>query len=100
MTPDKKFLKQYAIELLRLAKVTSEIRNNLTTKGQEIYGEHGPWIAGGFQEHWPDEVKDTIRTHAKAFGDLLTRSYMCWMKAGATRRTWLREKDKLKVFHY
>ena len=101
MTPNREFAKRHAEQLLVLAHETAVVRGQLSETAARLYGEQGPWISGGFQEHWPAPVKDVIRGYARKFGPLVDESLRLWTKVARCRReTWLRKKAQLGVFHY
>jgi hypothetical protein len=57
------------------------------------YGANGPLIAGGLRDHWPQNVKEKIRTLASDASTLWSASVAHWQAAGRKPYTWRRLRD-------
>lgn len=52
------------------------------------YGDiTGPPISGCYGEHFPDTVKDALRTRAREIGCATDRAVVCWRRSGRKLRT-------------
>lgn len=59
--------------------------------GEAKYGygngnKYGPFISGGFREHWPNAIKDKIRTAHRKKNQLNREAELLWKKAGKRKR--------------
>lgn len=49
--------------------------------GDALYGDHGALIAGGFRDHWPATIKDSIRAQHRAVNAASDRAFAEWRAA-------------------
>jgi hypothetical protein len=61
------------------------------------YGDQGSLISGIEREHFPEELKDRLRTNARAIATAVDDAFVCWRKAGRRTATLRRELDKYRV---
>jgi hypothetical protein len=56
---------QRAVALFALATAASRAHDTLARDALKRYGEHGPQISGAVRDHFPADVKDTLRRLAR-----------------------------------
>lgn len=57
---------------------------------EQTYGSHGPLISGIVRDHYPHEVKDTLRETISRANRERDRGWAHWRAAGRTVATWRR----------
>ena len=57
---------------------------------EKAYGSHGPLISGIVRDHYPTEVKDTLRETISRASRERDRGWAHWRAAGRTLGTWRR----------
>lgn len=71
--------------------VASELESTygrLVSAALDTYGDHGTLISGCVQDHFPEVVKDTLRTLAYRASKEFSRSLTHWYAAGRRSSTW------------
>ena len=71
-----------ALGCLAAAKALRMRRASWIEEAIKAYAWIGTLTSGCEQTHWPDEVKDRLRTNARAIGQAVEDAYTCWRKAG------------------
>lgn len=72
--------------VLRLLPRVRAHWNSLIAEGYRRYGgDHYRWISGGFQSHWPEPLKDQLRSLAHAESCLRRAAGMHLQAAGRFR---------------
>jgi hypothetical protein len=66
---------QTAAELFAKACAASRAHSRLVARAEKQYGDHGPVISGIQREHFPDAVKDQLRTLARDVTRYLDAAY-------------------------
>jgi hypothetical protein len=83
--PSKTMRAEYAYQALGCLGAARNLRMTRASWVQEayrLYGDRGPLISGVEQDHWPADVKDRLRTNARAIGQAVEDAYTLWRKAG------------------
>lgn len=75
-------------ELMAAGKECADLRSAVIDAALEEYGSHGSLISGCVREHFPELVKDRLRSLAVAQNDAFDRSLAHWRKAGRRAETW------------
>lgn len=86
-----------ALQWAYVAAVAVARHQHLLRIGETAYGTDGALIAGGFREHWPDDVKDQIRAIARYASFADSASLAHWRTAGRTDGTWRKMKQSAEV---
>lgn len=82
-----------SLDLLNLAAIRDWTRSLAICSALETYGSHGPLISGSVRDHFPTDVKMSLRKSIVEVSGLLERSRVEWSHAGRRRHTWTRAKD-------
>lgn len=64
---------------------------------EQTYGSHGPLISGIVRDHFPQEVKDTLRETISRANRERDRGWAHWKAAGRRVHTWRRYLESLEV---
>lgn len=73
--------------------ILNAVRNLRTARASWIadairaHGWHGPLTSGCEQTHWPDDVKDRLRTNAREIGRGLDDAMKVWQSSGRRLHT-------------
>lgn len=89
----------HAERIMILAYANSRAHSKLAQLALARYGEKGAMISGVVQDHFPDTMKDTLRTIAHRVTTMLDESRYHWRKARKQHRTWMRLKDQIISRH-
>jgi hypothetical protein len=68
--------------ILRAARNLRLTRRAEIDTAVERYGWTGPIISGCEQDHWPEEVKDRLRTNAREIGQAISDAAKVWRDSG------------------
>lgn len=75
---------------LRASVRVYEVYYATVRDAEQTYGNHGPLISGIVRDHFPEELKDTLRELCRRGNRERNRSYTHWRAAGRTVGTWRR----------
>lgn len=79
--PDNKLTLE-ALGCLGAAKALRTTRASWVSEAYKAYGVKGPLTSGVEQEHWPEELKDRLRTNAREIGQAVEDAFKIWRRAG------------------
>ena len=77
-----------AIALLAEAKMLRQIRAQHLRVIFAVHGDQGSLISGVERDHFPEPIKDMLRSNARAIGAAIEDSLIFWRMAGRRRSTW------------
>jgi hypothetical protein len=78
-----------------LAYAHSRAHRDLSEQALLVYGDHGSPISGVVRDHFPEFVKNELRSLSLRVARLLDESRVSWSKARKHLRTWIRLKDAI-----
>jgi hypothetical protein len=97
MTSERERRSQEAIGCLGAAKALRQTRASWVRDAFQQYGDQGSLISGIEREHWPEELKDRLRTNAREIGQAVADAYKCWRKAGRRVHTLRRIAENYRI---
>ena len=78
-----------------LAYAHSRAHRDLAKLALSVYGDHGSPISGVVRDHFPEFVKNELRSLSLSVARLLDESKVSWSKARKQLKTWIRLKDAI-----
>jgi hypothetical protein len=91
---------QYTLEALGClgaARTLRQTRASWVRDAIKAYEWRGPLTSGVEQEHWPDDVKDRLRTNAREIASAIDDAVKLWRKAGKRLFTFRRTAAEYRV---
>ena len=85
---DRQQAEARAIALLAEAKTLRQIRAQRLRVIFAAHGDQGSLISGIERDHFPEPIKDMLRSNARAIGVAVEDSLIFWRMAGRRRSTW------------
>ncbi len=79
---------QEALDALQQARAIDSAYQEAVQDALRTYGSQGSLISGIVRDHFPDEVKDLLRSRARALTYHRDRSVAHWQAAGKRLQTW------------
>jgi hypothetical protein len=77
---------EVSAEYLATAVAGQRIYHAEVRRACETYGDHGPLISGIIHDHFPDPIKDDLRTLNRAYQDHVYKAHAHHRAAG--KRSW------------
>lgn len=79
-----------SLAYLQCARDTDRMYASAVDRALSAYGDHGSLVSGVVRAHFPDPVKDDLRTLARLATRYRDQSLAHWRAAGRSARTWRR----------
>jgi hypothetical protein len=84
-----------ALYAIQSARILRTAYYDLVAQAESIYGDHGQLISGVIRDHFPDTVKDTLRSLCRQISRESDRSLAHWYAARKAFHTWIALRDSL-----